>query len=64
MRLMIAAAIAAVLLIPAAVPATAGSATGLSAAQLPTDFSGAKKKAKKAKAKKPKVEYMRAVPMR
>ncbi len=68
MRLTIAAAIAAILLMPAAIPASAGSAPALSAAQRPTDFSAAKKKAKKAtakaKAKKPKVEYMRAVPMR
>lgn len=53
--------IAAVMLMPAAIPASAGSAPALSAAQA-TDFSAAKK-ARKAKAK-PKVEYMRAVPVR
>jgi hypothetical protein len=61
MRLTIAAAIAAALLIPATIPASASNAPSLSAGQH-TDFSAAKKKVKKAK--KPKVEYMRAVPVR
>ena len=52
---------AALLLIPAA-PAPAAGAPGATASQA-TDFSAAKqKKAKKSKA--PKVEYMRAVPVR
>ena len=57
MRLIIVGLAAALLLIPAA-PVSA-AASGVHKMQA-TDFSGAKKKAKKRKA--PKVEYMRAVP--
>ena len=60
MRLIAIAAVAAVLLIPAA-PSQAGSSPAFSTTH-DVDVSAAKKRAKKAKAKKD--EYMRAVPSR
>ena len=62
MRFIVVAVAAAFLLIPAATPSQAGSAPSFTAQDI--DVSAAKKKRAKKKAAKPKVEYMRAVPMR